>query len=168
MEKTSEVFCSSDLNGSITNRFFNIPIISPKSKRAKSFVKNAYIDKSINQQKQFLTINIRKSSDFKNYDISPMSPPKTSRSRYCIKPELKPQFKNQIKIRSHFSFRMIKSSVTASKASSRKNKLSQNKKTKLRLINGGLLSFLKESALPNLRDNSIDKLELTLTRRRLA
>lgn len=87
MSNESEIF-SPKVGGAYTERFFCKLISRSKSKRTNSFVKTSYIDKSIQNQAQFLKKQVSKSKDFKYYEPFRKSSEKTTRSRVCLKPEL--------------------------------------------------------------------------------
>lgn len=165
----SEIFRPPNLGTSGTYRFFTKLIPASSSKRSSSFLqlKPAYIDTSLIKQRQFLMQTVRKSSDFKNYDISPQSPQKTSRSRYCLKLDLDKIHKHPNKVHDTFIFRMPKNRLSETKPISIRKTPSQATRTQKNMPSSILVDFLKNSVKPSTSKVNSGKIELSLSKRQI-
>ena len=167
MSTTKKIF-SFDINGSITERFFNRLSSKKTSKRNQTYTSDSYIDKSKINQTIFLKKQLRKLSDFKDYDISPTSTCKNShRSRICLKQQRKIEPKNQYKFQNIFQFQKTIKLANVSRMVKSPNSSKKQQRSGSYLKNSGLLGILRESSALASPRKSKEYFELNLSKRKL-
>ena len=159
-----EIFSASMINGSLTERYSNMVLLYSKTKKSHSISKNDYVDTSKLKQNQFLMKNLRKLSDFRKYESIPRTPNKTSRLKYCLKPETKIIKKSQ---KNYNNFKFMQSNKPDFKKFCLTSgpftpKTAKNDKR----LRTGLISLLRQSAKATSPSKSPEKIEIFLSKRK--